>query len=247
MSESIQSHSKLLVISDTGIYQENENFYAFGPVVKELHELDFFDQIVWIGFSRTDQKNNRSYVKILDKNIEIKTIKRTGGSGIWEKILILIQYPKYFKVIYKEILKAKYIHVRAPSNPAVIGMFLSLFFPEKKFWFKYAGDWKGKTSFFYNQQRKWLKKLNNNAVVTVNGIWDKQPKNIISFENRCLDEKDRELGKKVVENKKLSPLINYCFVGGLNENKGILTLLKALESIDLGGMSVIFHIVGEGL
>jgi len=246
MSENLQPYFKLLVISDTGIFREKVDFYGFGPVVKELEELEFFKKIIWIGFNRPDQKGNRAYMKIVDKRIEIKTLKNTGGKGIRNKLDILIQYPQYFWILYKEILKAEFIHSRAPSNPAIIAMFLSLFFPKKKFWFKYAGDWKGASSLSYKLQRKWLQNLNNNAIVTVNGIWPDQPNNIKAFENPCIDEKDRRDGKMVVCQKKLSSTINYCFVGGLNSNKGCLLLIKALLAMDLHQNLAKLHIVGEG-
>ena len=101
-------------------------------------------------------------------------------------------------------------------------------------------------SFFYNLQRKLLKVLGKNAIVTVNGNWPNQAKNILGFENPCLDLADRINGELNVKEKGMKQKINYCFVGGLNKNKGCLLLLKALGKMELPKNFGCLHIVGEG-
>lgn len=245
MPKDIPTHNKLLVVSDTGMYKGKDGFYAFGPVVKELEELSCFDKITWIGFERNDQKKNSSYVKIEKEHIQVVLLKKTGGVTLFNKLEILAFYPMYFYVILKEICKARYIHVRAPSNPAVIVMFLSYFFPVKHFWFKYAGDWIGEASKFYKIQRYILKHLFKNAKITVNGNWSNQPKNIVGFENPCLDEHDRIIGKGIIESKQITNTINYCFVGGMNYNKGVDKIIDALEKSTFKNLGE-FHFVGGG-
>ena len=246
MPKNLRTYSKLLVISDTGMFRKREGIYAFGPVVKELEALDCFDNIVWIGFNRPDQFINESYIKISDPRIGIKMLKRTGGKSLSDKFSILLSYPKYISILLKEIIKSDLIHVRAPSNPALITMILTRFFPKKQFWFKYAGDWSGEAPLFYKIQRMILKRLGNNSKVTVNGYWPSQPKNILAFENPCLDIQDRTDGAKILANKKLTDKLNYCFVGGLNENKGCLLLLQALAQMKVSNNFGSLHIVGEG-
>lgn len=177
MSRNIPKYNELLVISDTGMFHRNGEIYAFGPVVKEFQELDSFECIRWIGFNRPDQIDNKAYIRIQDTSMHTIALKKAGGNSLIDKLFILFQYPGYFITILREVYRAKYIHVRAPSNPAVIAMFISFFFTKKQFWFKYAGDWIGKTAPFYKQQRNWLKKLKNNSKVTINGNWSNQPKN----------------------------------------------------------------------
>jgi len=238
-------HHKLLVISDTGMYQGGNSFYAFGPVVKELEELSCFETITWIGFERSNEKKNGSFVKISKKQINVKLLPPSGGKNIGSKILILLAYPIYIMRILKEIYSSKYIHVRAPSNPAVITMLLSYFFPSKYFWFKYAGNWNGEASSFYKLQRLLLKNLRENSKVTVNGSWANQPKNIIGFENPCLDAEDRVLGEEIVAIKQIKEERNYCFVGGMNSNKGVDKIIDILENFKHKNLGV-FHFVGGG-
>lgn len=154
MSEHLPKHHKLLVISDTSMRQDNDGIYAFGPVVKELEELSCFKTIVWIGFNRSNAVANKSLVKLSQENIKLILLPSSGGSSLRSKLYILLLYPVYFFVIFKEIVMSRYIHVRTPSNPGVISMLLSKIFFTKKFWFKYAGDWIGEASLFYMLQRK---------------------------------------------------------------------------------------------
>ena len=245
MSKNLSNNTKLLVVSDSGMFAVGSEVYAFGPVVKELQEmLKIFTAITWIGFNSKDQINNASYIKV---SSEIKTIllERVGGKSIIDKVSILKSYPKMYRIINSEIKTHNYIHSRAPSNPAYIAMLLSKKYTQKKFWFKYAGDWTGEASSFYNFQRKKLKTLKDHCIITVNGQWRNQSQNIIAFENPCLDEKDRFDGKLVVSEKKLADKINFCFVGGLNKNKGIDKIMEAFKNISSDKIGT-FHVVGDG-
>lgn len=246
MPKNLSRYTKLLVVSDTGIYQKDGKTYAFGPVVKELNEmLTLFERITWIGFNREDQKKNLSYIEIKSSNIKTITLKPVGGNSILDKFKIIYYYPKMWLLINSEIKKHNYIHSRFPSNPAFISLILSKKYLKKQFWFKYAGSWVDKTSFFYNFQRKKLKNLKTNSVVTVNGVWKNQSKNVIAFENPCLDEDDRKIGKIIVKEKELANMVNFCFVGGLNKNKGVDKIIEVFKTLNNNNVGTL-HIVGNG-
>jgi glycosyltransferase involved in cell wall biosynthesis len=246
MSENISKHFKLLVISDTGMYQRNNQWYAFGPVVTEItYFLSVFSEVTWIGFNREDQVGNESYKVVDTEKIYIIPLKRVGGPSLMDKLTILANYPSMWSIICNEVKKHNHIHVRAPSNPAIIAMQLSKKYPQKKFWFKYAGSWVDGTSKSYNWQRNRLKKLKSNGMVTVNGHWDNQPNNILAFDNPCLDSKDRSMGETTINQKVVDGKYSICFVGGLNYNKGIQNLFAALKLID-NEMYDSIHIVGDG-
>ena len=70
-------------------------------------------------------------------------------------------------------------------------------------------------------------------------------KMFFAFENPCLTEEDRLIGKNVVENKNLANGINYCFVGGLNKNKGVDKIIDAFKKINSNKIQTL-HIVGDG-
>ena len=245
MSKYISKGKKLLVVSDTGIFRTSNVYKAFGPVVLELkHLLKIFDEITWIGFSREDQIHNQSYIDATHPKIKIKTLPSVGGTSLIAKIKIVAYYPFMFYMILKEIRKHSYIHTRAPSNPAVITMFLSYLFLNKKFWHKYAGSWVDKASFFYELQRTFLKKLSKNSFITINGNYEAENTQFFSFENPCLDNQDRINGKETLSSKQLQGEINFCFVGALNTNKGVDKVLEAFQSIDSTKIGTI-HFVGD--
>jgi glycosyltransferase involved in cell wall biosynthesis len=246
MHSDLQRHpKKLLVVSDTAMQYTDNGVKAFGPVVKELrYLLEEFDDITWIGFERIEKNN--SLVLIKNKKIHPILLDNAGGNTLKDKLNILAAYPKMYRVIINEVKKHQYIHSRAPSNPSVIVMFLSLFFIKKQFWHKYAGSWIDQASFFYHLQRIILKKLRHNSKITINGDYNISNKNIIPFENPCLDQNDRKLGRNVVAAKKLKKIVEFCFVGALNNHKGVDKILEALKCLDSKDIKYIFHFVGDG-
>lgn len=246
MSQNIPTYSKLLVVSDTSMYVDDSTFFAFGPVVKELEELTCFETIVWMGFDKSASEMNNSFVKIQKPNISLDLLPSSGGKSILSKLGIIAYYPLYILKIISQIYKSHYIHVRAPSNPAVIVMLLSFFFPKKQFWFKYAGNWIGEASWFYKLQRVLLKYLGSNSIVTVNGTWNNQSKHIIGFENPCIDQHDRVLGKQICATKQIGKKLNYCFVGGMNTNKGVDKIIDVLTDVTEHDNFGVFHFVGGG-
>ena len=77
MPKNLSKYSKLLVISDTGMYLKDGKVYAFGPVVKELEEiLSLFDTITWIGFNQPEHKDNLSYIEIESNRVKIIKLNR---------------------------------------------------------------------------------------------------------------------------------------------------------------------------
>ena len=245
MYSDLQGYPKrLLVVSDTAMQNTDSGVKAFGPVVKELTYLaKEFDEITWIGFERIGKNN--SLVLIENKKIQTMLLRSVGGKTFRDKLNILTSYPKMYRVILNEVKKHRYIHSRAPSNPSVIVMFLSLFFSKKQFWHKYAGSWIDPAPFFYHIQRIFLKKLRYNSKITINGDYNISNKNIIPFENPCLDKIDRKIGKKNIETKLTITSINLCFVGALNRNKGVDIILESLRNLNITNIGVVYF-VGDG-
>ena len=52
-------------------------------------------------------------------------------------------------------------------------------------------------------------------------------------------------GKKVLETKTTNTLLNFCFVGGLNHNKGVNIILESLKGVDFDRIGQV-HFVGDG-
>lgn len=243
MPKYLPKNRKLLVISDTGMFLNKDGSYsAFSPVVKELeYLLQEFDEISWIGFK--NEINNNSFVKVNNNRIKVILLKQVGGKKIKDKLKVILNYPIMSFIILKNILKHKYIHSRAPSNPSILVVFFSYIFKNKIFWHKYAGSWVDDAPVFYKAQRFLLNNLTNNSIVTINGNYSSKD-NILPFENPCLDKDDRDFGKDVIKNKKIKGKINFCFVGALTNNKGVEDIIQSFKKISNHKIGCI-HFVGD--
>jgi glycosyltransferase involved in cell wall biosynthesis len=243
----MHTNQRLTIISDTAMFQNATGLYAFGPVVRELEFLaPLFDEITWVGFERTDKEGDLSMKKIKSNKIKIVLLKNVGGSGFFWFFKILLQYPKMFFVIVKNVQKANIIHTRAPSHPALIAILISVFMRKNKIWWnKYAGDWgQLNPSLAYKFQREILK-LMTYSKVTINGFWPNQQKHCFSFENPCLTMNDIEVGKQIAKEKVFLPPYTFAFVGRFDDVKGVSILLKALKGIPIEMIDKI-HLIGDG-
>ncbi len=237
---------KLTIVSDTALFFNGKSYYGFGPVVKEIEFIEhLFDQIVWIGFDRQDRMNDLSMRKINSSKIKFILLNRVGGKNIKSIFEILLSYPNFLKVIKNEIIDSDVIHTRAPSHPALAALFLSFFYKDKIWWNKYAGDWsQKKPSFSYGFQR-WLLKKATHTKVTINGFWEKQPSHCYSFENPCLTSFNIEDGKKLMLKRDFNLPFTFCFVGRLEDVKGIPRIIEALKQIQIDLIKEV-HFIGDG-
>ena len=247
MFEDLRKNKKLLIISDTGMYYSRGKYFAFAPVVKENNYfLRDYNKVTWVGYNRLEQKDNKSYINCNNEGLKYVIFPRVGGSNIISKLNILLHYPMMIIQLTLLLFSHNKIHVRAPSHPAFIAMVLSLFFKKKKFWFKYAGSWVDTASKFYEFQRFFLKKLGRNSVITVNGKWPGNNGNIISFENPCIEQFERQGGFNALTKKELNGKVNFCFVGALNKHKGVHLIIDALKEIGENSKIGTIHFIGDG-
>lgn len=224
-----KNYGRLLVISDTAMCNSNDGIYAFGPVVKELEEIEFlFESITWVGYNHFDKLGDDSFKKV-PSTFNCILLRRTGGNSILEKIKILLNLPIVLVTILKLIPSNDVIYTRAPSLPAFLGILLSFFIRHKKWWHKYAGSWVDRPPIFYLFQKKLLN-VALNSKVTINGEWPNLKKHILSFENPCIHISEIKKGRKKFINTS-SGKYNLIFVGALNRLKGVDLFIEALESV----------------
>lgn len=241
----IRAHKRLLIISDSGMCMHQGKPHAFGPVVMELHYfLQYFDEITWMGGERD---YNPSFYRLDERKVQLRLLPEIKSKGLKHKWEVLLQYPKMRAMIKKELPHHQVVHVRAPSHPALVTMILAKQYSKKRFWFKYAGSWVDPASRMYDFQRKLLRKLPDHCRVTVNGNWPDQPAHVLSFENPCLTQDHRKEGKEALVHRTAANRTPYdlCFVGGLNDNKGIIPLLEVWALLEHPKWGCL-HIVGEG-
>lgn len=142
----------------------------------------------------------------------------------------------------------KKVDVFQLRTPTGIGVFLIPYltlFSNKKGWYKYAGNWNQENPpLGYALQRLMLKRQNRK--VTINGNWPQQLKQCLTFENPCLTEEERAEGLEMTKTKLFEQPYTFCFVGRLEDAKGVQRIIDAfgtlssLEKIDK------IHFIGNG-
>ncbi|WP_100615104.1 glycosyltransferase [Confluentibacter citreus] len=236
---------KLVIISHTEHYcNANGVIVGWGPTINEInHLIEDFDKITHIAMLHTTNIPQSS-MPYMSSKINFIPIPVLGGNTLFSKLKLLLYTPIILKIVFKEIIKADIFQLRTPTGIGVYLIpFLTLFI-NKKGWYKYAGNWKQKNPpLGYLIQRWMLKK--QTRIVTINGQWENQSKNIVAFENPCLTNEDRILGKRIIYKKELTKKMDYCFVGELNYNKGIDKIIEAFTGLSNDYIGTL-HIVGNG-
>ncbi|MDY0089775.1 MAG: glycosyltransferase family 4 protein [Flavobacteriaceae bacterium] len=240
---------KLLIISHTEHYESSNGIIVgWGATINEVNFLaDFWEEVVHIG-CLYDSEAPKSALPYTKNNIRFVPISPYGGKTVLDKLGILFKIPKIIQQVIKHQKGATEVQLRLPTS---MGLFLlplfSFFLPRKyTFWVKYAGDWaQQKTPLANKLQRRWLKMNWAKCKVTINGFWNNQPAQCYSFENPCLYLNDIENGLKVSAEKVFEPPYTFCFVGRVDEIKGMSRVIDAFREIPLDLIEAI-HIVGSG-
>lgn len=241
-------HKKLVIISHTEHYKNQENMVVgWGATINEINFLaDYWEEIVHIGcLYKTEAP--KSALPYSQKNIQFVALPPYGGKTIVSKIGILIKIPRIIFTVVRNIKNTTEVQLRLPTS---MGLFLlplfSFFLPRKyTFWVKYAGNWKQENPpISYKIQRWWLKNNLAKCKVTINGFWKNQPKHCLSFENPCLTDEEIIFGKKVIENKQFTKPFTLCFIGRLDEAKGVDVLIQSLQKVALDAIETI-HFIGD--
>jgi len=239
---------KLVIISHTEHYLRGDEVLGWGSTINEVNYLaDFWDEVVHVGCLHTCDapKSSLPYSK---KNISFVAIPFYGGKKISDKLRIISTAPKIILTVIKSCKGASEVQLRLPTSMGLYLLPLFSFFIERKFtfWVKYAGDWGQTNPPLANRiQRYWLKKNWSDCKVTINGFWEAQPRHCFSFENPCLTEKDIQNGEIIALNKIFQKPFVFCFVGRLDEVKGVSKIISSFRNIPAEIIDTI-HIIGDG-
>jgi len=237
--------SKLLIISHTEHYKNaNGKIVGWGPTVTEINYLAaLFDEVYHLAVF-LNEVPPQSSIAYASKNIHFVPIKPTGGKTLLKKFGVVWHAPKTLFKVIQLLHKVDVFQLRTPTG---IGVYLIPFltlFVNKEGWFKYAGNWNQQKAPYGYRLQRWLLKLQKRKV-TINGAWENQLPEFITFENPCLTEGDRVNGEQTLNSKKLTKPYNFCFVGGLNTNKGVQLIIDAFCELNHSNLGVL-HIVGDG-
>jgi len=239
---------KLVIISHTEHYIDEVGILrGWGSTINEINFLsDHWEEIYHVGclYSTTPPASSLPYTQ---KNIQFVPIPPYGGKRFLDKLFIIFKIPRIIFQVVKTIRGASEVQLRLPTS---MGLFLlplfSFFIPRKfTFWVKYAGNWaQEKPPLSYRIQRWWLQKNLAKCNVTINGFWENQPSNCLSFENPCLTNEDIVKGKIITANKIFETPFVFCFIGRLESAKGINRIIDALQHIPTEKIKAI-HFIGD--
>lgn len=238
---------KLLVISHTEHYKTaSGKIVGHGTTVTELnHLLEIFEEIYHIGVLKEGLPPGNALPYVNDR-ITFVALKPYGGKRLIDKLSIFLQAPDTLQKVGEYLSKVDVFQFRAPTGMGVYMIPYLSFLTNKKGWFKYAGNWKQDPSPLGYRIQRWLLKKQH-LPVTINGHWPDAPSHCLAFENPCLSSVNRKRGKEVVQQKQSKRPFKICFVGRLEDAKGVDKLITALTSLDQGARNAFSVIlIGKG-
>lgn len=236
----------LAIISHTEHYTRKDGeIVGWGPTVTELNHLaKDFDKIYHIAFLQTEEPPPSSllYTK---PNIYFVPLKVVGGNSIIDKLTLITHLPKILKTVRHVLRKVDLFQLRTPTGMGVVLIpYLSLV-SGKKGWYKYAGNWNQENPPMGYALQRWMLKRQKH-IVTINGQWKSQPKHCLTFENPCLTLDERKEGLTISSNKKFQAPFTFCFVGRLEDAKGVQRIIDAFSNLKSPNKIKTIHFVGDG-
>ncbi|CAN5522335.1 hypothetical protein BH23BAC1_BH23BAC1_15650 [soil metagenome] len=222
---------KLAIISHTEHFLDEEgNPVGWGATVREINNLTkIFSKIIHIA-PLHEGKAPDSSLKYTSEKIEFVALQPSGGQNLLSKLMIFYTVPFNLKIIHNKIKEVDYVQFRGPTNLGIYMIPYLSFRKKPKKWFKYAGNWvQENPPASYAFQRWWLKSNFQRSIVTVNGKWPDQEPHVLSFENPCITSKEYEEAKIIASAKEFSDKLTICFVGRVEEAKGVGRIIDAFK------------------
>tara|TARA_R100000935_G_scaffold1517_1_gene4893 strand:+ start:75357 stop:76472 length:1116 start_codon:yes stop_codon:yes gene_type:complete len=238
---------KLAIISHTNHYtNSSDTIVGWGPTVSELNHLaPHFETIYHVAVLHPFLEAPASAIPYTAHNIELVPLQPTGGKTALDKLRIISSMPEVLSTIRNTLRKVDVFQFRGPTGIGVYVIPYLMWFSSKKGWFKYAGNWNQSHAPFAFALQRWLLKQQSRKV-TINGVWPAQPQQCISFENPCLTMAERTLGLEVIQKKTYEDPFHFCFVGRLDDAKGVHLIVEALLKLKGASSVGTMHFIGDG-
>ncbi len=223
---------KLAIISHTPHYKNENEFYGWGPTIREINYLSqIFEEIYHLA-PLHDECAPPSSQAYTSKKIKFIPLKPYGGEKLSDKFSILTTAFYNLKKVKYILNKVDWVQFRAPT---AMGIYILPYLSFKKFpekWIKYAGNWNMiNPPISYRFQRWWLKNNLQNSKVTINGQWKNQSSHLLNFQNPCLDNDEIIKAVEISRKKIFGDQLIICFSGILTTDKGVDLILEALKKI----------------
>jgi glycosyltransferase involved in cell wall biosynthesis len=238
---------KLAIISHTNHYfDQSGSIVGWGPTVSELNHLSpHFETIYHIAVLHKLVETPASAIPYTSNNIKLVPLPVTGGKTLLAKLNIITAIPVVLSTIRKTLSEVDVFQFRGPTGIGVYVIPYLTWFSSKKGWFKYAGNWSQRNAPLAFAFQRWFLR-HQSRKVTINGNWPGEPGHCISFENPCLTLDERNIGTKVIENKNYKAPFQFCFVGRLDDAKGVHLIVEALLNLKKTSPIGAMHFIGDG-
>lgn len=238
---------KLAIISHTEHYKSAEGVISgWGATVREINHLSkVFDKIYHIA-PLYDGKPVAGSLSYDADNIHFIPLKPSGGNTLFKKFSVLTTSFHNIGVVRSALKDVDIYQFRAPTGMGLYLIPWLNWFSGKAGWVKFAGNWQQKKAPLGYAIQKWMLKRMTKRKVTINGIWDNAPSHCISFENPCLTLEERDKGRNMIVGKDYTGVLNFCFIGRLEEAKGVDVIIEAFKIIGKNERIGKIHFIGDG-
>lgn len=239
---------KLAIISHTEHYKDADGtIVGWGPTVSEInHLLKIFDVIYHVAMLY-DTNAPLSALPYDSSRVIFVPLPALGGNTMKAKAQLVWKVPEVLRIVNTTLKNVDYFQFRGPTGIGVYVIPFLMFCVKKPGWFKYAGNWNQQDPpLGYRLQRAMMR--HQSRKVTINGRWEKQPTQCLTFENPCLTYEELLEGKTLSSKKSLSGKLSFCFVGRLEKPKGVERIIEAITNLsDLQKERIeTVHLVGDG-
>ena len=236
---------KLAIISHTEHYKTTSGqIVGWGPTVTEInHLIQDFEAIYHLAYLHAEDPPP-SALPYSSEHIHFIPLSPRGGKSWSDKLGILKGIPETLGKVRSLVGEVDAIQFRAPTGMGVYLIPYLSGLKSPKVWFKYAGNWnQNQPPLGYALQRYWLKR--QNRPVTINGAWPEQPAHCFTFENPCLTQAERKEGAAIIAQKSYAAPFRFCFVGRLEDEKGVQRILDAFADLPASTVAQI-DFIGNG-
>lgn len=237
---------KLAIISHTEHYKTQDGtIVGWGPTISEINNLaNLFEVIYHVAFFH-EGSPPLSSLQYTESNIIFVPLPPTGGKNLKGKLSVLFKMPQSLSIIRSLLKKVDCFQVRTPLGMGVFLIPYLTLFSDKKGWYKYAGSWTlSNAPVSYRLQRWMLKKQYRK--VTINGNWHNQLEHCLTFENPCLTNMERVQGRTFIDSKSFTGPLSFCFVGRLEDEKGVHILMDAFSQLGDKTNIKSIELIGDG-
>lgn len=238
---------KFCIITHVQHKLKQEQFFAYGPYVKEMNLwLNADDQLIIVAPLSNNTEIDNIDLAYIYPNIKFIQIPEIEFTSFLKCVESIFKIPQILLAILKGVTLSDHIHLRCPGNIGLLGCMVQIFFPSKKKTAKYAGNWDPKSvqPLTYKLQRWILSNtlITKNMQTLVYGDWQNQTPNIKPFFTASYWSKDIV----PVSEKNIQGKLKFIYVGSLIPSKNPFLSIQVAKALIDFGREIELNYYGEG-